>query len=572
MSDGAIRRRLAAILAVDVVGYSRQMAEDEQGTLARIRALRTEVIEPLIVAHAGRLFAIMGDGFLVEFASTVQAVECALAIQSRIAEGSPRLSLRIGIHVGDVVVVGDGVTGDGVNIAVRLEGLAEPGGICISGRVREDLAGKLTLNLADLGTPLLKNIDRPIQVFRVRGANSDSALPVVINNPFLAVLPFQNLSGDPEQDYFVDGLVEDIITEMSRIPWLFVTARNSSFIYKGKAVDIRQVGRELGVQYVLEGSIRRAGKRVRIVCQLIDATTGGHLWVDRFEGDTGDVFDLQDRISESVAGAIEPNLQRAEIARATIKATDSLDAYDLYLRALPHFYAVAEDGTAAAVRLLRQALALDPHYSRAKALLGWAHVLRLSSGWAEARDADEAIQLAKEVFEAEPNDASLLRSVGQILGYVGPHLDLAREAVDRAMMLNPASGQVLLAAGWVYSSTGHANAAIDFFQRGIRLSPMDPTLSTMLTGLGMAYLQAGRDREAEETFRRAIAIKPHVVALRGLITVLIRTGRAEEATRMATEVLRLWPSFQVSAVRIPFSNDAFVLEQRSACQLAGLPE
>jgi adenylate cyclase len=401
---------------------------------------------------------------------------------------------------------------------------------------------------------------------------SPSAMDEVASKPSIAVLPFTNMSGDPEQEYFADGVVEDIITALSRMGWLFVIARNSSFSYKGTSPDIRIVGSELGVRYVLEGSIRRSGGRVRIACQLIEAATGGHIWADRFEGDLADIFDLQDGISESVASAIEPNLQRAEIARAVAKPTGSLGAYDLYLRALPHFYAFTREGTEIAGELLRRALELDAIYPRAKALLGWVLVIRISAGWAGADEVDHARRLAEAVLEADRDDPSTLRSAAQILGYVGPNIDVARAAVDRALSLSPISAQVLLAAGWVYSSAGDATPAIDFFQRGIRLSPRDPAMPVFLSGLGMAYLQAGRDEDAHATFRRHIVEWPNPVPLRGLITVLIRLGRIDEACAAAAKLLRLWPEFRISTVRIPFWDPVFAQEQRDACRLAGLPD
>jgi adenylate cyclase len=394
----------------------------------------------------------------------------------------------------------------------------------------------------------------------------------VASKPSIAVLPFTNMSGDREQEYFVDGVVEDIITALARTGWIFVIARNSSFSYRGVSPDVRVVGRELGVRYVLEGSIRRAGTRVRIACQLIETATGGHIWVDRFEAEMADIFDLQDRISGSVVGAMEPNLRRAEIVRATAKPTANLDAYDFYLRALPHFYRFTRDGTQTAMELLRRAQALDANYSRAKALLGWVHVIRISAGWKDDDEVGHAIRLAEAVLETDPDDSSTIATAAQILGYIGPDIEVARMAVDRALSLSPNSAQVLLAAGWVYSHAGDATAAIDFFQRGIRLSPRDPAMPVFLAGIGMAYLQAGRDEDALAAFHRQMLLRPNPVPLRGLITVLIRLGRIDEARAAAAEMLRLWPEFRVSTVRVPFWNADFAQEQRNACRLAGLPE
>ena len=353
-------------------------------SLARWRAcarLRTDVIEPLAATHGGRLFKTTGDGFFVEFASAVQALRCAIAIQDTLRAQADGLRLRIGVHQGEVVPEGDDLIGDGVIIAARLEPLAEPGGICISSRVREDASGKMALEVDDLGEPALKNIAARIRVFRVRlGAAERPPLPLP-DKPSLVVLPFQNMSGDPEQEYFADGMVEDITTGLSRIRSLFVIARNSAFTYKGRAVDVRQVGRELGVRYVLEGSVRKAGSRVRITGQLVDAATGAHLWADRFDGTLEDVFDLQDQVTASVVAAIEPNLLKAEIQRAQRKPTENLQAYDLLLRALPHFSTGSRDALAEAARLLRRAIEIDPAYAPGLAYLALCQWTMVSQGW-----------------------------------------------------------------------------------------------------------------------------------------------------------------------------------------------
>ena len=332
-------RRLAAILAADVVGYSAMVGADEPGTLARVRALRTDVIEPLAATHEGRLFKTTGDGFFVEFASAVQALRCAIAIQDTLRAQADGLRLRIGVHQGEVVPEGDDLMGDGVIIAARLEPLAEPGGICISSRVREDASGKMALEVDDLGEPALKNIAAKIRVFRVRLSAAERPPLPLPDKPSLVVLPFQNMSGDPEQEYFADGMVEDITTGLSRIRSLFVIARNSAFTYKGRAVDVRQVGRELGVRYVLEGSVRKAGSRVRITGQLVDAATGAHLWADRFDGTLEDVFDLQDQVTASVVAAIEPNLAQGGDPAGAAEADGEpagLRPHAARVAALPH--------------------------------------------------------------------------------------------------------------------------------------------------------------------------------------------------------------------------------------------
>ena len=429
-------RRLAAILAADVVGYSAMIGADEPGTLARVRALRTEVIEPLAATHEGRLFKTTGDGFFVEFASAVQALRCAIAIQDTLRAQADGLRLRIGVHQGEVVPEGDDLMGDGVIIAARLEPLAEPGGICISSRVREDASGKMALEVDDLGEPALKNIAAKIRVFRVRLSAAERPPLPLPDKPSLVVLPFQNMSGDPEQEYFADGMVEDITTALSRIRSLFVIARNSAFTYKGRAVDVRQVGRELGVRYVLEGSVRKAGSRVRITGQLVDAATGAHLWADRFDGTLEDVFDLQDQVTASVVAAIEPNLLKAEIQRAQRKPTENLQAYDLMLRALPHFFTRSRESLAEAERLLRRAIEIDPGYAPALAALASCHWATVSQNWVDRANpaVKEMIHLAQAALALDGNDPEVLRRASWIIALPGGDLsggDRVDQQVDR---------------------------------------------------------------------------------------------------------------------------------------------
>jgi len=368
MNSDRIERRLAAILAADVAGYSRLMEADEEGTLASLKAIRRELGDPKIAEHRGRIVKTTGDGLLVEFASVVDAVRCAVEVQPAMGERNAdiapaeRIEFRIGIHQGDIIAEDGDIFGDGVNLAARLEGLAEPGGICVSDRVHADVAGKVDVGFADLGEQQVKNISRPVRVFRAQLSAEKAAAPPTPgltppDKPSLAVLPFQNMTGDADQEYFVDGMVEEITTAIARLPWLFVIARNSAFTYKGKAVDVKQVAQELGVRYVLEGSVRKAGNRVRITGQLIDTATGAHIWVDRFDGALDDIFELQDQVASNVAGAIEPKLRRSEIERASRKPAANLTAYDLYLRALAQSYRYTEEGFAEAVALTRHALA-----------------------------------------------------------------------------------------------------------------------------------------------------------------------------------------------------------------------
>src|ERR1700758_41703 len=442
-------RRLAAILAADVAGYSRLMGADEEGTLERLKALRHDLLDPKIAEHHGRIVKTTGDGLLVEFASVVDAVRCAVAMQQVMPErdtsvaAQRRIELRIGINLGDVIVEGDDLYGDGVNIAARIEALADAGGVFVSHTVYDHIRDRLPFVFEDLGEQQVKNIARPVRVYRVRAARPAGksppapapALLTLPDKPSLAVLPFQNMTGDPEQEYFVDGMVEEITTAISRLPWLFVIARNSSFTYKGRAVDVKQVARELGVRYVLEGSVRKGGNKVRITGQLIDTTTGAHIWADRFDGSLDDVFELQDQVASSVAGAIEPKLRQSEIERASRKPTANLTAYDLYLRALAQSYHYTEEGFTEAVALARQALAIDPAYTPAAALVGWCRMLQRSQGWGALSDQDigDACRLARQVLEAERDDAETIGQATVTLFRLAGEAAMAAVALDRAL-------------------------------------------------------------------------------------------------------------------------------------------
>jgi len=451
-------RRLAAILAADVAGYSRLIGADEEGTLNRLRSIRAEVVDPSIIEHRGRIVKTTGDGLLVEFTSVVDALRCATQWQHGMGERKAtapddgRIEFRIGVHQGDIVVQGDDIFGDGVNVAARLEGLAEPGGICVSARVQEDVAGRLDIAFEDIGEQILRNIARPVRVYRVRDATSKTtlvqpALPLP-DKPSIAVLPFQNMSGDPEQEYFADGMVEEIITALSRIRWLFVIARNSSFTYKGRSVDVKQVGRELGVRYVLEGSVRKAGSRVRITAQLIDALSGTHLWADRFDGSLRDVFDLRDEVASSVAGVIEPALRAAEIRRSSDRPTNDLTAYDLYLRALSHWGTYDEQRVLQALDLLGQAVERDPRYGPALAVAAHCHLLLAVSGSTENPETERrtSVDLARRALLIGPDDPDVLAPAAFVLGCFGEDIDVALGLIDHCCSLNPSC-----ARGW-YSS------------------------------------------------------------------------------------------------------------------------
>jgi TolB-like protein/class 3 adenylate cyclase len=479
-----VERRLAAILAADVAGYSRLIEADEEGTLGRLKALRAELIDPKIAHHHGRIVKTTGDGVLVEFASVVDALRCAVEMQAALAESnaptSPdrRIEFRIGINVGDIVVEDGDIFGDGVNVAARLEGLAEPGGICVSARVQEDAAGRLDLAFEDIGEQALKNIARPVRAYRVVTASTTSAptpaspglaLP---DKPSIAVLPFANMSGDLEQEYFVDGMVEEIITALSRIKWLFVIARNSSFTYKGHAVDVKQVGRELGVRYVLEGSVRKGGQRVRITAQLIDALTGTHLWADRFDGLIEDVFELQDMVASNVAGVIEPALQAAETARSAGRPTADLTAYDLYLRAYAMVWSSAEQ-IPEALSLMEQAIARDPRYGPALAWAAYCCHRLLLVGRSEDPAADRlrGADFARRALEVSSDDPSTLAHAAHALAYFGADIGAMMALVDRALALNPNYARGWQISGALRLLAGQPDVAIQHIETALRLSP-----------------------------------------------------------------------------------------------------
>jgi adenylate cyclase len=508
-------RRLAAILASDVVSFSTMMEKDEEGTLAKIKALQREVIEPKVAQHHGRIVKTTGDGFLIEFASPVEAVRCATAIQEAL-KADP-LRLRIGINLGDIIIEDDGdVYGDGVNIAARLEGIADPGGIALSRAVFDQVRKALPLAYEDLGLTILKNIEEPVRVYAVGGPSSEGRpssreeprpLPLP-NKPSIAVLPFTNMSPDTEQEYFADGVVEDIITALSRIRSFFVIARNSAFTYKGRSVDIRQVGRDLGVRYVVEGSVRRAGDRVRLTSQLIEAATGTHLWADRFDGSLADIFDFQDRITEGVVAAIEPSLRQAEIERARRKRPNSLDAYDLHLRAMPLAYANTPDAGNEALGLLTEALKLDPSYAAAQAHAAWYYEQRYQRGGRNPEDKREAVRHARSVIASTTDDALALAISGFIVGMLTLDYAAAIGAVDRALALNGNSALVLGFATMTEANAGQHDKALEHGMRAIRLSPLDPMNYHPYLGMGFAYFFSGRGEEAVAAAQRAIQVGP----------------------------------------------------------------
>jgi TolB-like protein len=559
-------RRLAAILAADVAGYSRLMGADEEGTLERLKALRRELLDPKIVEHHGRIVKTTGDGVLVEFASVVDAVRCAVEIQQTIPErntligADDRIELRIGINLGDVIVEGDDLYGDGINIAARIEALADAGGVFVSNTVNDHVRDRLPLAFEDLGEQQFKNIARPVRVYRVRDAASKATpaqppLPLP-DKPSIAVLPFANMSGDPEQEYFADGMVEEIITALSRIRWLFVIARNSSFTYKGQPVDVKQVGRELGVRYVLEGSVRKAGQRVRITGQLIDALTGTHLWADRFDGSLEDVFELQDKIAISVAGVIEPTLQAAETARSAGRPTNDLTAYDLYLRALAIYFPNTKERTFTALGLLEQAIAMDPNYGPALAMAAQCHLRRwlVYDGWAEEPGSShrKAVGLARRAQEAGENDPRILANVAFVLAYFGEDIDAMIELVDSALALNPSFARGWFVSGALRGWAGQPDRAIKDLETSLRLSPRERT-GAVREWIGAAYFFKRQFDQAAARLRVANQEDPGASGpYRWLAACYAHMGRLDEARKIIDQLRAITPLVVPSD--LPFRN------------------
>ena len=559
MNSDRANRRLAAILAADVAGYSRLMGEDEEGTLAALKAIRRELGDPKVKEHRGRIVKTTGDGLLVEFASVVDAVRCAVEVQRAMAERNAeipearRIEFRMGINLGDIIRDGRDIFGDGVNIAARLESIADPGGICVSGMVHDQVRDKLDLAFEDLGEQQVKNIARAVYVWRLRlGAKQTaSALLALPDKPSIAVLPFQNLSGDAEQEYFADGMVEEIITALSRIRWLFVIARNSSFTYKGKAVDVKQVGRELGVRYVLEGSVRKAGGRVRITAQLIDALSGTHLWADRFDGSLEDIFELQDKVAFSAAGVVESTLQAAEIRRAVERPTTDLTAYDLYLRALPDCLSWDRERIRSALDLLEQDIGRDPNFGPALALAAVCHHHFTTIGGVgdPAMHRREALAYAQRALQSSPSDPGVIGNVAYMFGYFEGDVEPALALIDRALDLNPSSYRGWGISGWLRLWAGHHDVAVQHLQTAIRLSPLHPN-ATQIYGIGVARFIEGRFEEAITLLRTALGGLPgHAGIYRYLAACYAHAGRLDDARKIIKRLRTITPSVVPNVVQ-----------------------
>jgi adenylate cyclase len=555
-------RRLAAILAADVAGYSRLMGADEEGTLERLKALRRELLDPKIAEHRGRIVKTTGDGMLVEFASVVDAVRCAVAVQQAMPErdtgvaADNRIELRIGINLGDVIVEGDDIYGDGVNIAARIEALADPGGVFVSNTVHDHVRDRLPFVFEDLGEQQVKNIARPIRVYRVRDAGTitpsapySTALPLP-DKPSIAVLPFANMSGDPEQEYFADGIAEDVITALTRYPSLFVIARNSSFTYKGRTVDVKQVGRELGVRYILEGSVRKAGNRIRATAQLLEAESGKHVWAERYDRDLADIFAVQDEITEAVTIAIAPAIADAEQQRAMRKPPESLDAWAAYQRGLWHLSKSSPDDISLAEAFFQQAINLDPTFSGAYGGLAGAQD---QAAYFNKRDLVETLNsaeaLARRAVTLDGADAEARSLLGHVLWRRGDYKGALSEA-ERALATAPnlAFAHQTLGAALIFS--GRPKEGVAALERSIRLDPRDPRSAVRLSRMALGLYLSEEYATAAEVCKQAIRSYPEFPnPYRWLAAALGQLGRAEEAKEALQQAIAILPGAFERTVR-----------------------
>jgi TolB-like protein/class 3 adenylate cyclase len=595
------QRRLAAIVAIDVVGYSRLMGRNESGTHALLKKLLAERVEPSITRHGGRVVKLTGDGVLAEFGSAVDALSAVIELQQEMANVNrnqpepDRIVFRAGVHLGDVIVETNDIYGDAVNIAARLQGEAPPGGILISRAVREAVTGRIKIELEALGELSLKNILRPIRAFRVEWKEADwvtgtiaqtsgsEAMPSSASppgdNPSIAVLAFRNLGDDAEREYFVDGMVEDIITTLSRAPNFVVIARNSSYSYKGHSVDVRQIGSELGVRYIVDGSIRSSENRLRISCELIDATSGKHIWAERYDGTMEDVFDLQDRITSSIVATIQPKMMRAEIARAQAKPTDNLSAYDLYLRALAGLSAeLTENSTNQALELLERAIAGDPQFSSAYGFVACVHWNRVTHGWGSISEAKacgyEAAKLAVELGKDEPVALTL---GGHAIAYLGGRLEEGLAHIERALTLNPNSLMALRYAGATSWMVGEHEKSIQYYERAMQLSPLDTSSFESYAGISFPYFFLGQYDQAFHWAERALRQRPRfVIALMSKVAALAMEGSRPDKVGDAVQQVKSFthPLVSISAImlRFPPSQPADRERFETALRKAGLPE
>ena len=565
MPEDRVDRRLAAIFAGDIAGYSRLMGVDEEGTLRQLKAHRKELVDPKITEHRGRIVKTTGDGMLIEFVSVVDAVRCAVDIQRGMAErnsevqADKRIEFRIGINVGDIISDSNDIYGDGVNVAARLEALAEPGGITVSRNVHDQVRDKLTFGFEDMGEQVVKNIARPVGVHRVSLA--ESAPPTTLkstaaaaktdsstaNRPSIAVLPFANMSGDPEQEYFAEGISEDIITGLSKLRWFFVIARNSTFAYKGKAVDVKRAARELGVRYVLEGSVRKGGNRVRITAQLIDAATGNHIWADRYDGDLTDIFALQDEITNKVVAAIEPKLLEAEGVRSQSRSTEDLGAWDMVMQANSLFWRLTKTEGEAAIAMLKQAVERYPEYAPAHSMLAFAMLVSRLLGWTLiAPQVKEAATLAARAAELDDSDPWAHLALGYV-AHTMRRTDDAAQEYQRAIDLNPNFAAAHGYLGLTFALAGRSDQAIAHLEQATRMSPHDPQNAIFNMALAVAHYLAGRYTEAIALGRKAVQQRDGMTAgHRIYVASLAEAGQLEQARRALQHLRELQPNISIA--------------------------
>ena len=574
MAEDRVDRRLAAIFAADIAGYSRLMASDEEGTLRQLKAHRKQLIDPKITEHRGRIVKTTGDGALVEFVSVVDAVRCAVDIQRGMSQRNTdvpadrRIQFRIGINVGDIIIDGDDIFGDGVNVAARLEALADPGGILVSSIVHDHVRDKLSFGFEDMGEHTVKNIARPISVHRVSlteatpptavksATASAKTEPSTVTRPSIAVLPFANMSGDPEQEYFADGISEEIITGLSRLRWLFVIARNSSFTYKGKAVDIKRVARELGVRYVLEGSVRKGGNRVRITAQLIDAATGNHIWADRYDGELTDVFALQDEITRKAVAAIEPSLLEAEGVRSQHRAPEDLDAWDMVMRANSQFWRLTKSDSEAAIAMLRRAVQRHPDYAPAHSMLAFALLVSRQVGWISIEpEVNEPAAFAAHAVELDDRDPWAHLALGYV-AFTRRRTDEAVDEFQHALDLNPNFAAAHGFLGHALVLDGRSDQAIAHSEQAIRMSPHDPQNALFNVGLAAAHYLAGRYNEAIVYGRKAMQQRFGLTnGHRIYIASLAQAGQIDEARAALAKLQELQPGHSIAWIErnIPYT-------------------
>jgi TolB-like protein/class 3 adenylate cyclase len=586
MEASPVNRRLAAILSADIAGYSRLVAEDEEATLRTLAAYRAAIAD-LVVEHGGRIFGTAGDSVVVEFPSAVNSVRAGVAIQRALERHNAdlpkgrRMEFRIGINLGDVVAQGDDLLGDGVNVAARLQEIAAPASICISGAILEQIQGKLNFSVAPLGERSLKNIPRQVSAYRVdwtaEGATASDpiegralALP---DKPSIAVLPFQNMSGDREQDYFADGITEDIITSLSHHRWFFVIARNSTFAYKDRALDIKQIARDLGVRYVLEGSVRKADNRVRASAQLIEAETGNHLWAERFDRDLADIFSLQDEVTQSVVAAIEPEILLGEGRRAARKNPANLNAFDSCMRASWHFHRFTSEDNRQAETWFRHALELDPDLVPAHVGLARTLNTRIWFRWSTNIDADLADEHAAATRAVALDDRDPYSHYAMSLAcmLMSKH-DQALAEAQRAIDLNPNFSLGYFALGWIRVFLGHAGEAIDALQRSMRLSPNDPQAENHLGWIALAHYHLHNYEEGERVARRVLRLRSRRLALRTLLACLGQLGRLEEASTVLAELSRIdaSPAARDWEMTMPYADAAARAHFEEGLRKAGM--